>query len=362
MPLSSPTPCELVLRDQLARTHSRSMPWAEVMARALYDPEHGYYGRGPLRIGRGGDFYTAVSVGPLYGQLLASAILEAWQSLDKPTPFTLIEQGAHDGQLLHDIATALIGTELDAVMDCCIVEPRDDFRTAQRARLQPLLGERLRWVDAWPDAHATNGIVVCNELLDAFPVQRVQWNGEAWMEGAVHCPGDDSLLKWQWTHAAKGTAALPSDLPFGYTTEIHPAASAWMAEVVAQPWLRAMIIADYGYEADEYYVPERSNGTLRRYVQHRSDTDVLLDLGECDLTAHINFTPLIDIAAEQGFAVRRFMDQGRFLTHAAAAWLRSLEGRAPDASTRALLRQFQTLTHPQHMGTAFRVLQLERRP
>jgi SAM-dependent MidA family methyltransferase len=182
------------------------------------------------------------------------------------------------------------------------------------------------------------------------------------MEGEVHCHGDNSPLEWQWTSPAKDIADLPRDLPIGYTTEIHPAAHAWMAEVSQQPWLRAMIIADYGYEADEYYQAERSNGTLRRYVQHRSDTEVLQGLGECDLTSHINFTPLIEVAVERGFAIRRFMDQGRFLTHAAAGWLRSLEGRAPDASMRALLRQFQTLTHPQHMGTAFRVLQLERLP
>ena len=73
--------------------------FAQVMHHALYDPALGYYGRGPRRIGRSGDFYTAVSVGPLYGKLLAQAACDVWQSLGCPADFTLVEQGAHDGQL-----------------------------------------------------------------------------------------------------------------------------------------------------------------------------------------------------------------------------------------------------------------------
>ena len=118
-----------------------------------------------------------------------------------------------------------------------------------------------------------------------------------------------------------------------------------------------MLIADYGYEAGEYYTPERSDGTLRRYHAHRTDGEVLRDLGQCDLTAHINFTRLIEVAEGAGLTVRRFQDQGRFLTHAAAPWLRTLEGRPPDP---ALLRQFHSLTHPGHMGAAFRLLLLEK--
>ncbi|MDB6075071.1 MAG: hypothetical protein JWO89_2711, partial [Verrucomicrobiaceae bacterium] len=88
------------------------------------------------------------------------------------------------------------------------------------------------------------------------------------------------------------------------------------------------------------------------------DGEVLRDLGECDLTAHVNFTQVIDEAERGGFGVKRFMEQGRFLTHAAKPWLASLEGKPPSSATMALLRQFQTLTHPSHMGAAFRMLLL----
>ncbi len=356
------TPLEAKLRAEIALSPLGAVPWVEVMARALYDPAHGYYGRGPGAIGRGGDFFTAVSVGPLYGRLLATVIAESWEVAGKPPCFEVLEQGAHDGQLMADIATALRDGPIAGAVRFAIIEDRAVFRHAQEARLRSLLGERVRWLRAWNEADSPACMVVCNELLDAFPVHRVRWDGHQWRDGAVCCPDPHGPLTWDWSAPAGHAENLPRDLPAGYTTETHRAAEAWMSQVTAIPGLRSLLMADYGYEAKEYYQPERSDGTLRRYYCHRSDTEVLEGLGACDLTAHINFSPLIVEAERRGFRTRRFMEQGRFLTHAATAWLRSLEGRSPDADARALLRQFHTLTHPQHMGAAFRVLHLERSP
>ena len=69
------------------------------MELALYDPEAGYYASGRARIGKHGDFFTNVSVGPVFGQILASQFREMWSRLGKPARFALVEQGANDGQL-----------------------------------------------------------------------------------------------------------------------------------------------------------------------------------------------------------------------------------------------------------------------
>ena len=346
-------------RHILASAPGQRLPWAQVMDLALYHPDHGYYAGKPRRVGRGGDFYTAVSVGPLYGQLLAAVAAEVWQSLGAPGDFTLIEQGAHDGQLAEDLWR---GWPHETKPRYLIVEPQAGYREVQRARLQPLMGEGVAWVESWEQVHSPlPAVLVCNELLDAFPVHRVRWTDGQWRELAV-----TSDLAWAevdivdpdlWAEAQR----LPQDLPEGYITEVHPASVRWLEAVARAPFQGAVLIADYGYEAGEYYAPERSDGTLRRYHAHRTDGDVLSDLGQCDLTAHINFTRLIEVAEGAGLAVRQFQDQGRFLTHAATPWLRSLEGRAPDAATLALLRQFQSLTHPGHMGAAFRILCLDKK-
>jgi SAM-dependent MidA family methyltransferase len=353
-----------LLRETIASAPDRCLPWAQVMDLALYHPEHGYYAGKPRRVGRSGDFYTAVSVGPLYGQLLAAVAAEVWQSLGAPGDFTLIEQGAHDGQLAEDLWR---GWPHETKPRYLIVEPQAGYREVQRARLQPLMGERVAWVESLLELGVGRALCsptaffLSNELPDAFPVHRVRWSGGQWRELAV--TPDHVWVEVDIADPDVGAEIqrLPTDLPEGYTTEVHPASVQWMESLARAPFRGAVLIADYGYEAPEYYAPERSDGTLRRYQTHRTDGEVLKDLGRCDLTAHINFTRLIEVAEDAGLTVRQFQDQGRFLTHAATPWLRSLEGRVPDAATLGLLRQFQSLTHPGHMGAAFRLLCLDKR-
>jgi SAM-dependent MidA family methyltransferase len=161
---------------------------------------------------------------------------------------------------------------------------------------------------------------------------------------------------------AAEVARLPADLPEGYTTEVNLAALAWMRELAAARFRGAVCVADYGLDAAELYVPERPEGTLRRYRQHQMDDAVLEDLGECDLTTHVNFTRLIEVAEECGLRLRSYEHQGRFLGRLALPWLASLEGRPPGAATQALLRQYQSLTHPGIMGRSFRMVLLEKGP
>ncbi len=360
-----PASAESSIRQLIAGSPEGWLSFAEVMHLALFHPGHGYYSGSPRRIGRAGDFFTAVSVGPLYGRLLAAVAEETWESLGRPGEFTLIEQGAHDGQLAADVWAGLQEGPLGGLARYLIVEPKAGYRRAQKDRLLPLMDGRVDWADdpALLPALPGGAFFLCNELLDAFPVHRLRWTGTAWEEvGVVIAAGELAFEARPITAGplADEAARLPKDLPSGYTTEVHPAATEWMRRLAAVPFRGAVLIADYGYEEAEYRMPERADGTLRRYREHQVDGEVLKDLGESDLTAHINFTPVITEAAGGGFQVKRFMEQGRFLTHAAKPWLASLEGRPPSAGTMALLRQFQTLTHPGHMGAAFRMLLLER--
>lgn len=363
-----PSAIQQIILDHIASAPDRALSFAEVMDLALYHPVQGYYGRGPVRIGRAGDFFTAVSVGPLYGRLLAELAGQVWRSCGEPGDFTIIEQGAHDGQLMEDVARGLeaIGGPLAEGARFLIVERNETYRAAQSARLTPLLASRVTWADGL-DAlleEPRHAFFLTNELLDAFPVHRVRWTGSAWVERVVVLSDDGASLAWSEAplsdpRVEEEAARLPRDLPPGYTTEVHPASIQWMRQVCRTRFRGALLIADYGFEDHEYYSPERSDGTIRRYHEHQMDGEVLQDLGACDLTAHINFSRLIDEAAGT-FETNGCLDQGRFLTRLAAPWLRSLEGVALSAATTPLLRQFHTLTHPAHMGGKFRLCLLAR--
>ena len=350
-----------ILHDDLANSQEGRLTFTQVMEKALYHPQHGYYGPGPRRIGRSGDFYTAVSVGPLYGRLLAELALQGWKEQGSPGEFAVIEQAAHDGQLAEDICEELLGRQGTKGLRYLIVEPNPRYEVVQRQRLERF-GERVKWVSSLAELPAMPALFLCNELPDAMPVHLVRWNGQVWHE--LYVAADRGELTF--TPAALSSseleselARLPTDLPEGYTTEVNLAALAWMQELIKAPFHGQIYIADYGLDDFELYSPTRSTGTLRRYAQHQTDDRVLENLGECDLTTHINFTRLIETAEAAWLKVRSYELQGRFLGKLAMPVLASLEGRR-DGSTQALLRQFQSLTHPAFMGRSFRVLVLEK--
>src|SRR5258708_36297428 len=141
-----------ILRERIRREGPIS--FADFMAAALYDPEHGYYGSGRARIGRAGDFFTSVSVGPLFGRLLARQFAEMWEALGRPAPFTVAEQGAHDGTLALDLLGGLreFAPECFAATELALIEPAAVWERRQREKLAAF--PQVRWV---PCAAALSG-------------------------------------------------------------------------------------------------------------------------------------------------------------------------------------------------------------
>src|SRR5207253_8137543 len=114
------------------------IPFARFMELALYHPQHGYYGSGRASIGRRGDFFTNVSVGSLFGRLLAAQFAEIWEKLGRPRDFKIVEQGAHDGVFAADALSALRQSAGDcfAATSYCIVEPFPIWQQRQKKNLR----------------------------------------------------------------------------------------------------------------------------------------------------------------------------------------------------------------------------------
>src|SRR5215469_3795732 len=154
------------IRAEIKKRGPQSFAW--FMQQALYHPEHGYYSSGRCAIGRHGDYFTNVSVGPLFGQLLAAQFAELWERLGRTKDFTLIEQGAHDGQFAHDVLDSVRQRvpEFFTALRYKIVEPFPFWRDRQRQTLKS-----FRDKVEWPDAISPfAGVHFSNELLDAMPV------------------------------------------------------------------------------------------------------------------------------------------------------------------------------------------------
>src|ERR1043166_7376401 len=119
------------------------------MQQALYHPEHGYYSSGRCVIGRRGDYFTNVSVGPLFGQLLAAQFVEIWERLGKIDNFRIVEQGAHDGEFARDVLECARGRfpEFFEALRYRIVEPFAPLHDRQSKTLEDFR-DKLEWAES----------------------------------------------------------------------------------------------------------------------------------------------------------------------------------------------------------------------
>ncbi len=350
-------PAELtdIIRSEIAT--GGPMPFRRFMELALYHSEHGYYASGRAMIGRGGDFFTNVSVGPLFGRLLARQVAEMWGALGAPGEFTVIEQGAASGDLAADVLAGLrdMAPECFAVVRYVISEPFAKLEARQRERLSAFAG-RVKWAGALGEIQAGSCVHLSNELPDAFPVHLVKWSGGAWCELMVieqegrFVFADGLISKSELIEAC---AHIPMPLPEGYTTEVNLAAADWIREVSKVVTRGYVLAVDYGYRRLDFYAPERIAGTLSAYASHRREADVLARPGEIDLTAHVEFDTLIETAAAAGMRLEGFTDQHHFTVGLGAAHF-------ADGANANERRAFQTLMHPQFMGAAFKVIAFSR--
>ena len=341
--------------------------FARFMDLALYTPRLGYYETDARRVGSRGDFYTSVSTGPLFGELLAFQCLEWIASRPDGCDrrWTLIECGAHDGTLARDLLSALDAgahSTPSRPIDYLVLEPSPTRRAWQETTLAPWAG-RVRWITEWP-ADPLDGIILSNELLDAFPVHRIGWDAgkRDWFEWGV---GVEAGV-FQWVRIPRSQSGMPSDvwpdvpaelaavLPDQFTTEVGPAAAAWWSRAGAalrEGWL---VTFDYGLDRIEFLQPHRASGTLRAYRRHTLSSDLLADPGEQDLTAQVDFTAIAQAGEQSGMETLERTSQRRWLTEVLRRRMQS--PGSEDWLTPERIRQFQTLTHPQHLGRGFSVL------
>lgn len=340
------------------------MPFPEFMAAALYDPEAGYYARSTRQVGRGGDFFTSVSVGPVFGSLLARRFLREWHESGRPARWRIIECGAHDGTLAADVLGSLknLDTRAFAALEYAIPEPLPQLQAAQRETLHRF-AERLRFVNN-PSGLAADplpGIAFGNEVLDALPCHLIEWRDGRWLERHVTLDHTDRFVFELFEIESPGLKValegLGGGFPEGYQSELRGGYREFLAPLTLALGRGLMIWVDYGFERTDYYHPGRSEGTLRTFSKHRAGEDPLARPGEVDLTAHVDFSALAEAAQSLGWQAAELRSQGSWLTQNARDWLLEMEGNPQPA----ILRQFQTLTHPAHLGRGFQVLELSRR-
>ncbi len=350
------------IRDQIAAAGG-SISFAEYMQHSLYAPGLGYYVAGSSKFGAAGDFVTAPEISNVFGRVIARQAAEVLATIDGGA---VLEYGAGSGRLAASMLGALreLGM-LPSRYD--ILEVSADLRERQEHLLRddvPELVSLVRWIDAPPGEFS--GVIVANEVLDAFPVERfrrvedgVQQLRVAERDGSFALVTADAPAVLQ-----DAVSAIEEDLggalPVGYESEVSLGVRDWVAGLGDALQQGVAFLFDYGVSRREYYAPDRDIGWLRCHFRHHAHTDALLLPGIQDITAWVDFTAVAMAAVESGMQVAGFTPQAGFLMSGGLDLeLQSMGSLSPQEQLE-LSAQVKNLTLPGAMGENFKCMALRR--
>ena len=374
----SPTPAPEP--DAAARAHSEhlvarireaiaaaggALPFHDYMQMALYEPGFGYYAAaGGAALGDGQDFVTAPAVSPLFARCLARQCAEV---LTATGGGDILEPGPGSGVL----AAGLL-VELER-LGCLprryhLLEVSAELRARQQEAIAadaPHLLERCQWHDAWPAP--VHGVIIANEVADALPVEVFRRRDDGVERRCVGWGDGGFVDLWQAAPAALEQAVerieadLGYRLPDGYQSEYCPRLQPWIAGLADCLERGALLLIDYGYVRSEYYLRERSEGTLVCTRAHRAHGDPYDWPGLTDITAFVDFTAVVEAATDAGLDLEGFTPQSHFLFATGLDDVAAGALAAADDRTRLFAaRQVKLLTLPGEMGERFNVIGFSR--
>jgi SAM-dependent MidA family methyltransferase len=371
-----PTPSDSALKRSKALTdflrqemnkHGGYLSFATFMQQALYHSELGYYNSETLILGKHGDFTTAPEISPLFAKCFAKQCLQIANHLGTAA---ILELGAGSGRFAKEL---LLELERHPQRYRClpehyyIYEISVSLRKKQQDLLKsdcPTLFNRIIWLDELPSHFV--GIVIANEVLDALPVHCFGIKENAIKERAVTF--EKNTFHWTLTEPFSPNLAISGDtvrqlysLTNGYESEINLALPLFIQSVATSLAQGVILFADYGYGQSEYYHPERRHGTLTCFYQHHRSDNPFFFPGLQDITAHVDFTRVIETAVDCGCSLAGYTSQAAFLLACGLIELaqKDEQNLAP-ADEFNFHQAIKLLTLPTEMGERIKVMALSK--
>ncbi|EEZ71629.1 hypothetical protein NEICINOT_04212 [Neisseria cinerea ATCC 14685] len=358
LPLPSPAAqqssanLQTLLAEEI-RKHGNWIPFSRFMELVLYTPQYGYYTGGSHKIGNNGDFITAPTLTPLFARTLARQL----QELLPQTAGNIYEFGAGTGQLAADLLNNLS----DGINRYYIIEISSELAARQKDLIQtlaPQAAQKIVHLSALPETF--NGIIIGNEVLDAMPVEIIRKDEGGSFEHVGVCLDND-----RFTYSARPLHDLQlsalaslyfSKISSPYTSELHPQQYAFIRTLASRLEHGCMIFIDYGFDAAQYYHPQRNQGTLIGHYRHHVIHNPFDFIGLSDLTAHVNFTDIAQAGTDAGLDLIGYLPQSHFLLNLGITELLAQTGKTDSAAYIREAAAVQKLIDQHEMGELFKVI------
>ena len=358
LPLPSPAAqqssanLQTLLAEEIKK-HRNWIPFSRFMELVLYAPQYGYYTGGSHKIGNDGDFITAPTLTPLFARTLARQL----QELLPQTAGNIYEFGAGTGQLAADLLNNLS----DGINRYYIIEISSELAARQKDLIQtlaPQAAQKIVHLSALPETF--DGIIIGNEVLDAMPVEIIRKDeGDSFEHVGICLDNDRFTYSARPLHDLQLSALASLYFPkisSPYTSELHPQQYAFIRTLASRLEHGCMIFIDYGFDAAQYYHPQRNQGTLIGHYRHHVIHNPFDFIGLADLTAHVNFTDIAQAGTDAGLDLIGYLPQSHFLLNLGITELLAQTGKTDSAAYIREAAAVQKLIDQHEMGELFKVI------
>ena len=331
-----------LLAQRIAATGPMTL--ADYMADCLMHPQFGYYAtRDPF--GASGDFTTAPEISQMFGELIGLCLAQTWMDQGAPAQITLAEIGPGRGTLMADALRATRGVVgFHAALSVHFIETSPTLRKRQAEAVPD-----ATWHDSIETLPQAPLYLVANEFFDALPIRQFTRDKAGWREHMVGVQGDTLLMGLSAPAPIALLEDRLSDTKEGDIVEHCPALPSIVGEMSQRIEAHggAALIIDYG--------DWHSLGDTLQALQNHETANPFANPGMADLTAHVDFEAI----AKAATCFTRVTPQGVFLerlgiTPRAQALAKGLT----DAALEAHIQAHWRLTHPDAMGSLFKVIGL----
>ena len=288
----------------------------DFMEMALYHSEFGYYTSSKEKFGKGGDYFTAPFLTKVYGGVIAKQLEEMWL-LTGQREFKIVEYGAGLGSLCTDILHHLKSNKsFYKKVSYCIIEKSDSLRQRQKDLFNNSddILQKITWVSSIDQIPSLTGCVMANEVLDNFSVHKVVMKADGLKEIFVgYENGFIEILKPAHEDLENYFSQLDIELPNDFCAEVNLEAIDWLKNISSSLEKGFVLTIDYGYPSSELYQTHRRLGTIVCYNKHTVNDLPYQNIGQQDITAHVNFSALKLWGTKYGLNNCGFTNQSQFL-------------------------------------------------
>jgi len=318
--------------------------------RALYNSKTGFYmKKNPF--GKNGDFITSPNISILFSEMLSIWTIAFWEKLKFPKKINLIELGAGNGQMIYDMINSL--KNFSKFYESCNFFIYEKSPYLKKIQKQKLKNYKVKWINDLKELNSENNIFIANEFFDSLPIKQFFKIKNKWTERVVVEDNNNS----NFINISSDIKKIEKKLQFKISknqtiVEYSPMALKYLKKISKKIKNKkgALLIIDYGY------IEKKMKDTLMAIKKHQVG-NVLDDIGNSDITYHLNFQILEKIIKNLKLKCQGITSQRKFLINLGIKERAEIISRNLTFSKKAnIYYRLNRLINEKKMGNLFKVM------